>query len=166
MTSPATDPADSATSPEAATAPADPAEAATPPAGPAEAATAPADAAEAAPAREAAAEKPASARGHRRHHRDETAGTGPAGADSPPALTTDVVPGPGGVMTDEVGVITGELTLRTETGAGGAVVVRVQYKEAEEWYTVTGGRITVHDPADAAAVHQLAVALLNRPEEE
>jgi hypothetical protein len=87
-----------------------------------------------------------------------------APAAAPEALTTDVVAGPGGVMTDEVGVVTGDLTLRTETGADGKVVVRVQYKEAEEWYTVTGGRVTVRDPADAAAVHQLAVALLNRPE--
>jgi hypothetical protein len=79
-------------------------------------------------------------------------------------LSTDIVPGPGGVMTDEVGVVTGELTLRTEAGADGAVVVTVQYKEADEWYQVTGGRVTVTDPADAAAVHQLAVALLNRPE--
>ncbi|GIF01815.1 hypothetical protein Ari01nite_92790 [Paractinoplanes rishiriensis] len=78
-------------------------------------------------------------------------------------LRTDIVPGPGGVMTDEVGVVTGDLTLQTEV-AEGQVTVRVQYREADEWYTVTGGRAAIADPADAAAVHQIAVGLLNRPE--
>lgn len=78
-------------------------------------------------------------------------------------LTTNITAGPGGVMTDEVGVITGDLTLRTET-SGGDVTVRVQYQEADEWYTVTGGKAKLTDPADAAAVHQIAVGILNRPE--
>ena len=78
-------------------------------------------------------------------------------------LTTNIVAGPGGVMTDEVGVVTGDLTLRTET-AGADVTVHVQYVEADEWYTVTGGKTQVKDPADAEAVHRIAVGLLNRPE--
>jgi len=77
-------------------------------------------------------------------------------------LTTDIVAGPGGVMTDEVGVVTGDLTLRTEV-ADSTAVLRVQYKEADEWYTVTGGRTTLACHPDAAAVHALAVGLLNRP---
>ena len=80
-----------------------------------------------------------------------------------PSRTTNIVPGPGGVMTDEVGVVTGELTLRTEL-SGTQVTLRVQYLEAEEWYGVTGGRTTLVDPADLDAVHQIAVALLHRPE--
>jgi hypothetical protein len=79
------------------------------------------------------------------------------------APTTDITPGPGGVMTDEVGVVTGELTLRTELDAG-QVVLRVQYKDADEWYVVTGGRAPLADPADVAAVHAIAVGLLHRPE--
>ena len=70
---------------------------------------------------------------------------------------------PGGVMTDEVGVVTGELTLRTDL-SGDEVTLHVQYKEAEEWYTVTGGRATLIDPADLDAVHALYAALLHRPE--
>lgn len=62
-------------------------------------------------------------------------------------------------MTDEVGVVTGELTLKTEVDGTDAVVL-VQYREAEEWYTVA--RVSLTDPADA--VHNLAVILLNRAE--
>ncbi len=78
--------------------------------------------------------------------------------------TADIVPGPGGVMTDEVGVITGDLTLRTEVEPDGALTLRVQYREAAEWYVVTGGRAHLADPADIDAVHAVAVGLLNRPE--
>nr|WP_245577424.1 hypothetical protein [Actinoplanes globisporus] len=99
------------------------------------------------------------------HHRREVRTRRHAGEMlmSEPAPSTKITAGPGGVMTDEVGVITGDLTLRTET-SGNDVTVRVQYFEADEWYTVTGGKTTVKDPADSAAVHQIAVGLLNRPE--
>jgi hypothetical protein len=98
--------------------------------------------------------------------------------------TTDIKAGPGGVMTDEVGVVTGDLTLRTETlrtetlrtetlrtetlrteaDHAHHVAVKVQYKDAAEWYTVTGAKATLADPKDIDAVHRIAVALLNRPE--
>jgi len=77
--------------------------------------------------------------------------------------TTDITAGQGGVMTDEVGVITGDLTLRTEL-SGDQVTVRVQYKDAEEWYAVTGAKAALKDPADLDAVHAIAVGILNRPE--
>ncbi|MEV4635775.1 hypothetical protein AB0J80_00325 [Actinoplanes sp. NPDC049548] len=83
-----------------------------------------------------------------------------AAADS---RSTDITAGQGGVMTDEVGVVTGELTLRTEF-SGGQVVVRAQYKDADEWYTVTGAKAALKDPADLDAVHTVAVGILNRPE--
>jgi len=76
---------------------------------------------------------------------------------------SDVTPGPGGVMTDEVGVVTGELTPRTEVDDQLRAVLRVQYKDADEWYTVTGGRATLTDARDLDAVHTIAVGLLNRP---
>ena len=76
--------------------------------------------------------------------------------------TTDITAGQGGVMTDEVGVVTGDLTLRTEL-TGGTVVLRVQYKDAAEWYAVTGGKAALKDPADLDAVHSIAFGLLNRP---
>jgi hypothetical protein len=79
-----------------------------------------------------------------------------------PKHTADIVAGPGGVMTDEVGVVTGELTLCAEL-VDGTAVLTVRYRGAAEWYTVTGARCSLADPADLAAVHQIAVALLNRP---
>ena len=78
--------------------------------------------------------------------------------------TTDITAGPGGVMTVEVGVVTGALTLRTELAAGGQVQLRVQYKDADEWYAVQGATAQLASPADLDAVHAIAVALLNRPE--
>jgi hypothetical protein len=77
-------------------------------------------------------------------------------------LTADITAGPGGVMTDEAGVITGDLTIRTEY-ADGHVTVRVQYRDADEWYAVTGAAAPLADPADTGAVHSIVVGLLNRP---
>jgi hypothetical protein len=77
--------------------------------------------------------------------------------------TTDITAGPGGVMTDDVGVITGDLTLRS-VAADGQVTVRVQYKDADEWYTVTGGKAPLKDEADLDAVHTIVTGILNRPE--
>ncbi len=78
------------------------------------------------------------------------------------SFTTEFTAGQGGVMTDEVGVITGDVTLRTEVDDDGALVLRVQYTGAEEWYTVTGGRCTLTDPGDAEPVHQLVAGVLRR----
>ena len=78
-------------------------------------------------------------------------------------MTSDFTAGPGGVMTDEVGVITGDLTLRSSYDDG-QITLHVQYKDADEWYVVTGGRAPLKDPADADAVHQIVLGILNRPE--
>ena len=86
-----------------------------------------------------------------------------APAEAAASRTTDITAGQGGVMTDEVGVITGDLTLRTELSAG-QVTVRVQYKDADEWYVVTGAKATLTDPADLDAIHTVVVGILNRPE--
>jgi hypothetical protein len=77
--------------------------------------------------------------------------------------STDITAGPGGVMTDEVGVITGDLTLRS-VARDGKVTVHVQYKDAEEWYVVTGGKAPLKDEADLSAVHDIVAGILNRPE--
>ncbi|MFI5868504.1 hypothetical protein [Streptomyces sp. NPDC051546] len=53
-------------------------------------------------------------------------------------------------MADEVGVITGDVTLTPEAGPDGKVAVRIQYTGAEEWYTLTGSPAPL--PAGGLAV--------------
>jgi len=46
---------------------------------------------------------------------------------------------PGGAMTDEVGIITGDLTVRTTLDDDRHCAhAAVQYTGADEWYTLTG----------------------------
>jgi hypothetical protein len=121
--------------------------------------TAPAAAPEAAPAEPAPAAEAAAPEAAA-----PTATTAPAtAASAATSRTTDIVAGQGGVMTDEAGVITGDVTLQTEL-SGDQVTIRAQYKDADEWYAVTGAKTTLKDPADLDAVHAIAVGLLNRPE--
>ncbi|SDC87981.1 hypothetical protein [Actinokineospora iranica] len=68
-----------------------------------------------------------------------------------------------GVMTEEVGVITGELELRSVSSGDGVVTVKVRYAGADEWYRLRGGQCKLADDADHAAVHSLLVGVLNRP---
>ncbi|WP_408997316.1 hypothetical protein [Streptomyces europaeiscabiei] len=61
------------------------------------------------------------------------------GSDSAPGRLVDAVTaGPGGAMTDEVGVITGDLTIATSPLPDGRAQIAIQYTGAEEWYTLTG----------------------------
>jgi hypothetical protein len=76
--------------------------------------------------------------------------------------TTDIVARPGGVMTDEVGAVTGELTLRTELSDDGSVHQRVQYRGADEWYEVTGSRTTLADGRTLDEIHAEMVGQLGR----
>ncbi len=78
--------------------------------------------------------------------------------------TADVTAPRGGVMTDEVGVITGRLTVRTEVDDAGDVVLHVQYTGAEGWYTIRNAQAHLDDAADIDAVHAIVVGLLDRPE--
>ncbi|MER7131321.1 hypothetical protein [Streptosporangium saharense] len=70
-----------------------------------------------------------------------------------------VVAGPGGVMTDEVGVVTGDLTVVTEAD-GDAARVTVQYTGADEWYVLTGSPIPLKD----RTVEQVHQAVLDAAE--
>lgn len=71
----------------------------------------------------------------------------------PCAMTTKTIQAPaGGVMTDEVGTITGDLTLEPQHSPSGDVTLRVQYTGADEWYTVTGAHLKVNgNDSDAVA---------------
>ncbi|MHC0430632.1 hypothetical protein ACX6XY_10630 [Streptomyces sp. O3] len=76
-------------------------------------------------------------------------------------LVDEVTAGPGGAMTDEVGVITGDLTVATATLADGRAVVAVQYTDADEWYLLTGGPAPV--PAGGLAeLHRDVLELVRK----
>ncbi|MFI6689525.1 hypothetical protein [Streptomyces sp. NPDC050485] len=47
-------------------------------------------------------------------------------------LVDDVEAGPGGAMTDDVGVITGELTVATTPLGDGRAQIEIQYAQADE----------------------------------
>jgi hypothetical protein len=70
---------------------------------------------------------------------------------------------PDGAMTNEVGVISGDLELRTTCGDDGTLSLDITYVGAAEWYTVVGHDYRLHDPRDAAEVHRLLVNVLRRP---
>ena len=78
--------------------------------------------------------------------------------------SSPLIAGPGGVFTDEEGVVTGALELRTTCTDDGTIAVTVRYEGAEDWYTVRGTRCRVTDPADAEAVHTALVGVLHRPD--
>ncbi|MFE0462550.1 hypothetical protein ACFW1A_25175 [Kitasatospora sp. NPDC058965] len=77
-----------------------------------------------------------------------------------PALCEDeATTGPGGAMTDEVGVITGDLTVRTTRRSDGLVDVALQYTGADEWYTLTGSPHPVPDGQLEDYHHQVLDAI-------
>ncbi|MFI1827403.1 hypothetical protein ACH41E_13285 [Streptomyces sp. NPDC020412] len=70
--------------------------------------------------------------------------------------TTGVYSGRGGVLTDEVGILTGDLTVHT-TWAGGEVRVAVQYSGASDWFTMSGSPTPCQSEDDSRALHQAVV---------
>ncbi|WP_420716587.1 hypothetical protein [Streptomyces sp. H27-H1] len=77
-------------------------------------------------------------------------------AGGPAPLTLHIKAGSGGAMTDEVGVITGDVTPTPELGPDGTIQVRIQYTGAEDWYTLTGSPAPL-PPGGHAAFHQHVV---------
>jgi hypothetical protein len=57
------------------------------------------------------------------------------------------------VWTEQVGVITGALTLRTELSDDLALSLHFRYQQADEWYVIKGGHTKLRDVADLDAVH-------------
>jgi hypothetical protein len=94
---------------------------------------------------------------------DDVTGHDVAAGGSTASRSTDITAPPGGVMTDDVGVVTGDLTLRTEVDDALGLTVHVQYKDADEWYTVRGAHAKLADAADLDAVHAILVGVLNWP---
>lgn len=70
----------------------------------------------------------------------------------------------GGIMTKEVGVVSGELELHTRADEDGTLTLRLRYAGAEEWYTAEGGPFQLHDPRDSEVLHEVLISLLHRPQ--
>ncbi|WP_061808806.1 hypothetical protein [Rossellomorea vietnamensis] len=68
-----------------------------------------------------------------------------------------------GVMTSEVGVISGELELVTTCEENGALTLSITYVGAEEWYSLPGEEYRLHDVRDHEVVHNMLAAVLERP---
>ena len=70
----------------------------------------------------------------------------------------------GGVMTDEVGSVTGDLEIATRLDAG-ALDVFVRYAGSDEWYTVTGSPVHLDaaDRSTPADLHERVVEHLTKP---
>ncbi|MFE7763044.1 hypothetical protein [Streptomyces sp. NPDC057438] len=78
--------------------------------------------------------------------------TSPDSRPVPERLQSEVTAGRGGAMTDEVGVITGDLTIATSPLPDGRAQIAIQYTGAEEWYTLTGSPAPL-PPGGLAALH-------------
>ncbi len=70
--------------------------------------------------------------------------------------TTGVFAGRGGVRTEEVGILTGDLTVHT-TWTGGEARVAVQYSGSSDWFTMTGSPIPCPSEAESRTLHEEVV---------
>ena len=74
----------------------------------------------------------------------------------------------GGVMTEEVGAVTGELEVATRPLAPEDITVTVRYVGADEWYTVEGspielGKASDLPPSKPRELHERVVKHLTTP---
>ncbi|MDQ3942155.1 MAG: hypothetical protein M3254_03520 [Actinomycetota bacterium] len=73
----------------------------------------------------------------------------------------------GGVMTEEVGAITGELELLTRLTPEGGIVAMVRYAGAQDLYTVSGSplrAVSAHpDQVEHRAAHERLLETLTTP---
>ncbi|MEU4584471.1 hypothetical protein AB0F92_20620 [Kitasatospora aureofaciens] len=72
-----------------------------------------------------------------------------------------VTAGPGGVMTEEVGCITGDLTVVTTAFPDGQAWVAIQYRGADEWYTLTGTPTPLPGNCSLAEYHQRVITAVH-----
>ncbi|MER5641249.1 hypothetical protein ABT095_30425 [Kitasatospora sp. NPDC002227] len=70
--------------------------------------------------------------------------------------TQSIHAGHGGVTTEEIGPITGDLTLHT-MWIDGEARLTIQYTGSIDWFTVAGSPVPAADEATARNVHQAMV---------
>ncbi|MCY9377408.1 hypothetical protein MOF34_20750 [Bacillus sp. T17B1] len=68
-----------------------------------------------------------------------------------------------GVMTKEVGVISGELELITTCDDKGVLTLAITYVGAKDLYTLPGKDYRLNDPSDHEVVHRMLATVLERP---
>ncbi|MCY9292319.1 hypothetical protein MOE88_06155 [Bacillus spizizenii] len=68
-----------------------------------------------------------------------------------------------GVMTKEVGVISGELELITTCDDKGVLTLAMTYVGAKDLYTLPGEDYRLNDPSDHEVVHRMLATVLERP---
>ncbi len=74
----------------------------------------------------------------------------------------------GGIMTEEVGAVTGDLEVATRPLAAEYIEVTVRYAGAEEWYSVEGspirlGKTSGLPKSELRELHESVVGHLTRP---
>jgi hypothetical protein len=89
------------------------------------------------------------------------------GAETNRPLRSTFVSTTGGVMTDEVGAITGELELLTRVTPGGDIEAMVRYSGAKDLYTVSGSPVRAvwerPDHVKHRAAHERILETLTTP---
>lgn len=80
-------------------------------------------------------------------------------------LTTTLTAAPGGIMTDEVGVITGEVEIRSTVTDSGQASAQTRYAGAEEWYTISAAAARLGSPTELPVYHTKLVAKYLGPEQ-
>ncbi|KQR99638.1 hypothetical protein ASG12_02235 [Williamsia sp. Leaf354] len=82
---------------------------------------------------------------------------------APGELSTIVTAAPGGVMTDEVGVITGSVEIACRCDDGNRGIARVRYQDAGEWYTITDVARALSGPDELPDFHRSVVERFATP---
>ncbi|MFF3247262.1 hypothetical protein ACFYWY_26880 [Streptomyces sp. NPDC002870] len=70
--------------------------------------------------------------------------------------TTGIYAGAGGVLTEEVGVISGDLTVHT-TWSEDQAQIAVQFSGASDWYTMAGSPVPCASEEASRTLHQSIV---------
>ncbi|MEU9386981.1 hypothetical protein AB0D38_41245 [Streptomyces sp. NPDC048279] len=70
--------------------------------------------------------------------------------------TEGVFTGQGGVRTDEAGIVSGEMTVRT-AWKGGQADVKIQYSGTSQWFTLSGSPVPCTSQQDSRTLHQEVV---------
>lgn len=77
-------------------------------------------------------------------------------------FTTVIKVARGGIMTDEVGVITGDVEIESSLSDSGEAVARCRYDQANEWYVVSDAVRALHSGETLKDFHEALVGEYRR----